>query len=255
MAANNNIFSREWCEMVFDKRYRDYGGFELRTQSSRRLFRALIWTVVVIVLIVTSPLLVNRIFPKKIVTDKTVRVLSDIQIDRPQEENILREIPPPPVELRNMVKFVAPVVQSDEQVTEEPPKTQHELLEQKSEIGTTTVTNGTDDVAAPVADADQAKIAAEADVPVVHADLMPQFPGGEREMLRFIKMNLRYPASAQDNGVQGTVLLNFVVDREGKITNIKVIKGIGFGCDEESVRVLEKMPAWSPGKQRGQPVL
>ena len=84
---------------------------------------------------------------------------------------------------------------------------------------------------------------------------MPQFPGGEREMMRFIKQNLRYPLSAQENRVQGTVILNFVVNREGKIINLKVIKGIGFGCDEESVRVMERMPLWSPGRQRGQTVM
>jgi protein TonB len=74
-------------------------------------------------------------------------------------------------------------------------------------------------------------------------------------MMRFIKNNLRYPLSAQANGVQGTVLLNFVIDREGKIVNIKVIKSVGFGCDEESVRVMGMMPLWSPGKQKGQTVL
>ena len=99
------------------------------------------------------------------------------------------------------------------------------------------------------------KIAGESDVPLVSVDQMPQFPGGEKEMMRFIKFNLHYPPSAQENNIQGTVIMNFVVDREGKITNIKVIKGIGFGCDEESIRVLARMPAWTPGKQRGQTVL
>ena len=89
---------------------------------------------------------------------------------------------------------------------------------------------------------------------MIVAEQMPQFPGGDAEMLRFIKTNLRYPVSAQENGIQGTVILNFVVNREGKITNIKVVRGIGFGCDEESVRVIGKMPDWSPGKQRGQAV-
>ena len=74
-------------------------------------------------------------------------------------------------------------------------------------------------------------------------------------MMKFIHNNLRYPSLAAENGIQGTVIVNFVVDRDGKITRIKVVRGIGGGCDEEAIRVLSKMPAWSPGKQGGKAVL
>jgi protein TonB len=203
---------------------------------------------------VSSPLLVKQIFPKKAEKEVTVRILTDIHLDKPMEENILKEVPPPPALLQNSIKFVVPVVRPDEQVAEEVPLTQKELLDEKASIGKVNFDKGTDDISAPAA-TENAKITEQSDVPLVVVDQMPQFPGGEKEMMRFIKFNLHYPASAQENGVQGTVILNFVVDREGKITNIKVIRGIGFGCDEESIRVLQKMPLWSPGKQRGQTVL
>jgi TonB family protein len=80
---------------------------------------------------------------------------------------------------------------------------------------------------------------------------MPQFPGGEKEMIKFIRDNLKYPVKAMEMGVSGTVIVNFVVGRDGTISRIKVMRGIGSGCDEEAIRVLEKMPAWSPGKQGG----
>jgi protein TonB len=255
MASNNDLFSREWCDLVFDPKYRDYGGYELRTNSPRRLFKALLIAGMLFILIVSAPLLIKQIFPKKVAKDTSVRILTDIRLDKPFEENILKEVPPPPAPLRNSVKFVTPVVKPDEQIVEEQPLTQKELLEEKTAIGTVNFDKGTDDIAAPLAATENNKITGESDVPLVSVDQMPQFPGGEKEMMRFIKFNLHYPPSAQENNVQGTVIMNFVVDREGKITNIKVIRGIGFGCDEESIRVLAKMPAWTPGKQRGQTVL
>jgi len=253
MASNNDLFSREWCDLVFDPRYRAYGGYELRTNSSKRLIRSLVIAGLLFILIVSAPLLLKQIFPKKAEKEMRVRVLTDIRLEKPKVENILKEIPPPPVPLSNSIKFVTPVVKPDEQVSEEVPPTQKELIEEKAAIGNVNVENG-NDIAAPAV-SENARITEESDLPLLVADQMPQFPGGEREMMRFIRFNLHYPPSAQENGVQGTVILNFVVDREGKITNIKVIKGIGFGCDEESVRVLQKMPLWTPGKQKGQAVL
>jgi len=83
---------------------------------------------------------------------------------------------------------------------------------------------------------------------------MPQFPGGEKAMLAFIKTNLKYPDSARVKGISGRVIVTFVVDSVGKIGRIKVMRGIGSGCDEEAIRVLELMPDWIPGKRQGKPV-
>ncbi len=253
MAPNNDLFSKEWCDLVFDPKYRDYGGYELRTNSSRRHLKALLIASIVFVMTVATPFLIKQIFPKKIEKDISVRILTDIRLDPPKMDEILREMPPPPEPLRNTIKFELPVIKPDELVAEEQPLTQKEVLDQKTAISNTTFDKGTDDISAPPAD-DKSKITEVSDVPLVLVDQMPQFPGGDREMLRFIKNNLRYPLSAQGNNIQGTVILNFVVNREGKIINLKVIKGIGFGCDEESLRVIEKMPLWTPGKQRGQTV-
>jgi TonB family protein len=83
---------------------------------------------------------------------------------------------------------------------------------------------------------------------------MPVFPGGEKAMMKFIHDNLKYPVSAQERGVQGIVIINFVIGKDGKISRIKVMRPVGSGCDEEAIRVLEKMPAWTPGKQGGRDV-
>ncbi len=88
----------------------------------------------------------------------------------------------------------------------------------------------------------------------VAVEQMPQFPGGEDAMRQFIKDNLKYPEKAKKNGIQGVVLVNFVIGRDGKISRIKVMRSVGSGCDEEAIRILEKMPAWKPGKQGGKAV-
>lgn len=80
---------------------------------------------------------------------------------------------------------------------------------------------------------------------------MPEFPGGEEELLRYLAQNIQYPKRAVDGNTEGRVLLGFVVNKEGEIDDVIVIRSIGDGCDEEAVRVIHKMPKWKPGKNNG----
>ena len=82
----------------------------------------------------------------------------------------------------------------------------------------------------------------------------PEFPGGDAARNKFLKDNLRYPADAREQYISGTVYLTFVVERDGSITDIRILRGIGGGCEEEAVRVVRMMPKWTPGKQNGNPV-
>jgi protein TonB len=83
---------------------------------------------------------------------------------------------------------------------------------------------------------------------------MPTFPGGMGALMKYLAENIKYPPLAKESGIQGRVFINFVVEPDGRISNVKVLRGIGGGCDEEAVRVVKSMPKWSPGKQRGKPV-
>ncbi|KAF0128998.1 MAG: TonB [Bacteroidetes bacterium] len=85
-------------------------------------------------------------------------------------------------------------------------------------------------------------------------ETMPEFPGGGEAMIKFMVSNIRYPESARKDTVQGKVFVNFIVDKNGKVSNVKVIRGIGHGCDEEAARVVAMMPDWTPGQQRGKNV-
>ena len=88
----------------------------------------------------------------------------------------------------------------------------------------------------------------------VSVEEMPIFPGGEQALFKYLGDNIEYPDKAYNQGVKGKVYIEFIVDKDGKITNVHVKKGIGYGCDEEAKRIIERMPNWKPGKQRGRPV-
>ena len=83
---------------------------------------------------------------------------------------------------------------------------------------------------------------------------MPSFPGGDESRIKFLQENIKYPQMAKESGIQGTVYVTFVVEGSGKVADVKVLRGIGGGCDEEAVRVVKMMPHWNPGKQSGKSV-
>lgn len=83
---------------------------------------------------------------------------------------------------------------------------------------------------------------------------MPAFPGGEAKLMDYVAKNVKYPQIARETGVQGRVYVNFVVEPDGSVSNVSVLRGIGGGCDEEAIRVVKSMPKWKPGKQRGKAV-
>jgi protein TonB len=83
---------------------------------------------------------------------------------------------------------------------------------------------------------------------------MPEFPGGEQAMMDFVSKNVVYPKEAQEKGISGRVMVSFIVEKDGSVNEVKIVRGIGGGCDEEAVRVVKAMPKWKPGKEKGKPV-
>ena len=83
---------------------------------------------------------------------------------------------------------------------------------------------------------------------------MPDFPGCDEARIKYLNENIKYPQMARESGIQGRVFVTFVVEKDGSVTDVRVLRGIGGGCDEEAIRVIKNMPKWDPGKQRGKPV-
>lgn len=92
------------------------------------------------------------------------------------------------------------------------------------------------------------------EVPFIIVENMPTFPGGEKKMMEYVAKNVKYPQLAKEVGTQGRVFVSFVVEKDGSITNVTILRGIGSGCDEEAMRVVKSMPKWNPGLQCGRAV-
>jgi protein TonB len=247
MPGKIDIYTDDWCDMVFEGRNKEYGAFEDRKRSPKRHALAIIIAVSAFTIGVSAPVLLKALVPEKKVRHVEVTSLADIKIDKPIENEI--KPPPPPPPLKTTVKFTPPVV-TNEEVTEEI-KTVDELKDTKAQISIADVNGSNDANATDVADL---KVVEEKEEPLTFVEQQPEFPGGIDALMKYLHDAIRYPAIASEMGITGRVTLQFVVDKHGKISNIKVLRGIGGGCDEEAVRVVKAMPPWKPGRQNGKEV-
>jgi periplasmic protein TonB len=254
MASKIDIFSSEWCDLIFEEKNQKYGAFTIRKESAKRHIIGLIIVFFVFIVGFSMPKLIDRFVPKRVDKDVTVRTLSDLNLDKPKEqENILKELPPPPPPLRNTIKFTPPVIKPDEQVSEEEePKMQTEVIDNKAAIGAVTYDKGTDDVTAPLPTDDKQIVEEEEIFQVV--EQMPEYPGGTSALFKWINKNIKYPDIARENGITGVVMVTFVVDGDGSIKKATIARGLDPNCDAEALRVIREMPKWKPGKQGGKPV-
>lgn len=147
------------------------------------------------------------------------------------------------------------MIKKDEEVREEDEmKTQEDLNLNKTAISIADI-KGTDDIhGKDIADIREVvkEPVEEKKQEIYHTvEQMPQFPGGDTELLKYIRDNLQYPQAALENNIQGRVIVQFVVGKDGKVTNVQILKGVDRLCDQEAVRVIESMPQWIPGKHNG----
>ena len=255
-----DLTSKEWCELVFEGKNKEYGAYRLRQDSTKRHIRALIIVLIFAVVFFSLPTLISIVTPKdddRIVVT-TVTELTNLEEAKTEEKEVQEvkpELPPPPPEIKT-IKFTPPVITRDEVSPEEEMKTMKDVTESTAAVGNIDKTEGMD---VNEADLDQLKdiVTTEQpgpEKPYEFVEQMPQYPGGEPEMRAFIAKNLRYPTIAQENGIQGRVIVRFVVSKTGEISEITVVRGIDPLCDKEAVRVIKMMPKWIPGKQNGNEV-
>ena len=253
MSQKMNIYSDEWCDMIFTEKNHEYGAYMLRKGSGKRHLRATLIAVIFFTVAVSSPVLLKAILPKEKAANTDRIIMADIKLDKPKDE--VKPIDePPPEPLKSSVKFVPPVIKPDEEVNDQDQmKSQEELNKSDKAISTADV-KGTDDPNAKLIgelDVPDATGGGEGMQPLTVVEQMPEFLGGVEELSKFLKTNIHYPQLAREDGTNGTVYVTFVVNKTGKISNIKILRGIGSGCDEEAVRVIRMMPDWKPGKQNG----
>ncbi len=259
MQKNIDINSEEWCDIVFQGKNKEYGAYTLRNLSGKRHKKALIIVSVFFLIGLLLPALIENVLPKKREQMVEVTSLADLKIEqekqKPEAPNI--EVPPPPP-LKSSIKFTPPVIKPDEEVAEQDEvKTQETLNETKVNISVADVKGTNEETGVDVADLNKnqeiTQEAAEEEVFMI-VEQMPEFPGGETALRNFIAKSIKYPTAAQENGVEGKVFVNFIVDKDGTITQAKVVRGVDSALDKEALRVINSLPKWVPGKQGGKPV-
>lgn len=248
-------------EIIFTGKNKAYGAYQLRKNYKKYLNLAMLIAVLVFVIGTTSPLIVKALKPKENFDElKRKRVVTITDLAPPpsiDEKKVIEQVEAPPP-LKSTIKFLPPVVKPDDQVTDEYVPTVEEL--HNVDPGTKTQEGSAAGVDYSLLEV-QEPTATEAIVKeevkeeaFTYVEEMPSYPEGQDELLRYIASNVVYPEIAKRAQVEGKVLVGFVVEKSGAITEVKVVKGIGAGCDEEAVRVCKLMEKWRPGKQNGKPV-
>lgn len=243
----SNVVNEERTELVFQNRNKEYGGYVIRKKYERNVLIALLLTVAILIVLVVAPMIMN--FISSMETDNNVKVTESITLAEPPPIDKTTPPPPPvipPPPVQQTIKFTPPKVVKDEEV-EEPPPTQEEV----KEVAVSTVTQEGEDIIDlppdPVGDPDEGKV-------FTVVEEMPSFPGGEGKLYEYLGKT-KYPPIARENNIQGRVYVSFIVDKDGKIKDAKVLRGIGGGCDEEALRMVRSMPDWKPGRQNGRNVI
>jgi protein TonB len=248
MAQKLNIYAEEWCDLVFEGKNQTYGAFVLRKFRDKRHRIAIIATFTFFILAFSIPTLLSIIAPHGRTRNVDVTMLSDINLEKTKEPPKLEK---PPEEIKASIKFTPPVIAPDEQVKEEM-KSQDQLSESKDAISIADIKGGTEGT--DISEVTKKVVEPDEDKPLLVVEQNPEFSGGYAAMQKFLTDHIQYPTLAQESAIQGTVFISFVVSKTGKISNVKVLRGIGGGCDEEAVRVVKEMPNWIPGRQNGQAV-
>lgn len=245
----SNAVNPERAELVFEGRNKAYGGYVLRKNYERRVVRALVISLSAILIAFSIPTIMTMLEKINFATD--TKVSDSVTLEEPPPIDKATPPPPPvipPPPVQQTIKFTPPKVVKDEEV-QEPPPTQEEVKE--VQVSTVTQEGSKDVIDIPdnpvVGDPDDGKVFSV-------VEEMPTFPGGEEKLRDYLRNNIKYPGIARENGISGRVYVTFVVDKEGKIKDIRLLRGIGGGCDEEAMRVIRSMPDWKPGRQNGRAV-
>ncbi|WP_231590780.1 energy transducer TonB [Hymenobacter terrenus] len=262
MMTNAQLATASLDDIVFDGRNRVYGAYELRALYQRHVTRALVIASAICALLLAFPLLAQLLKDKTPVAPPKVQI-ETILIAPPLDEKVITPPPvaPPPVappaqpQHVATIRFTPPVVVPNDQATEDVPE--QRALE-NVRVANVTETGSTDIDLGPLETVDGPKeVAGTVDTKVyISVEQMPELPGGggQAAIVAAIQRAVKYPALALRNGVEGRVYVSFTVNAKGEVVDAKVLKGLGSGLDEETLRAIGTLPKFIPGKQNGREV-
>ena len=268
MAKDVDLSSKEWCDIVFDGKNKEYGAYQLRATSVKRHTKALLSVVIVLALILTAIILVMTGVFKSADEDINAKNEQEEVImapeDIPEEEEQLEIPEQKPEEVQAEEEVAATQAVTEVKIVEtvdkdREVKDQEQVLENTAQLGADDH-KGVEDVnrdrvvkeVVEVKPVEKPK--EEGPLSVAMVEQKPSFPGGESAMYKWLQDNIIYPAAASEEGVQGKVTVQFIVEKDGSITHVQVVRGKHPALDAEAARVIRKMPRWTPGRNNGQPV-
>lgn len=258
----NKILSADVLDIIFDGRNKEYGAYDLRKTYNKRMTRAMLIAGAILVLIFLGTVLANQLGKKKAGQEMIVQ---DVQLEEVKQEQKNEPPPPPPPPKPEppkveMAKFTPPKIVKDEEVKEDEKPPEVEKLEE-TKIGTVNQEGLKDEgIVAPPA-SDEGKGVVEApkkqeedwDKTFTKVEIESDYPGGASAWMRYLNKSLRYPQEAIDNEIQGTVVVQFIVDKAGVVSDVEAISG-PQELRDEAVRVIKKSGQWTPAVQNGRQV-
>ncbi|MDD7760290.1 MAG: energy transducer TonB [Candidatus Limisoma sp.] len=272
MARNVDLTSKEWCDVVFENRNKEFGAYQLRLNSKPRHLRAFLFTLIgaiAIIIIAYSYMKVAAYIEEQRIMDQAnqelvaVDLAAEEQEEEQEPEETKFEQPEEqalPEEILNTVKVTELLIAQDEEVkAEDEIKSQDELKETQTAFGQTDFDKGTDDRNVIREHKEEVIVEKKEEVKepekvFTAVEQMPQFPGGEAELMKYLSKNIKYPTMAMENNIQGRVVVQFVVTKTGSIGEVKVVRSVDRDLDREAIRVCKSLPKFTPGKMNGQAV-
>ncbi len=266
--AQIDLISNEWSDMMFENRNKEYGAYVLRRQTGRRNVISMIAVLLLFAAVMVFMIAKNayEAYQKEHAVMDQVTELSALTQQKKKEAKVERKEIPVRQEqqqvvekVKSSVKFTAPVIKKDDEVKpEDELKSQDEIMNSKVAVGALNVVgndeNGEVLKAKEVIATEPVKPKEEENKVFDVVEQMPSYPGGMGALMQYLSSNIKYPAIAEENGIQGRVICTFVVERDGSITDVRIAKSVDPSLDKEAMRVVSKMPKWIPGKQNGSAV-
>lgn len=239
-------------EVVFEGRNKSYGAFFLRANNNKFVSIALSIAVIAISAATIIPFLLFKEASSNNVEKSVGAEFANMEAPKTDEEAPPPPPPPPPPEvMEQKVKFTAPIITAD--TVEDTGLLNQDELNQQS-TNTSIDINPVETNEIVVEEVENKVIEQAPPPPFTFVEVMPRFEGGDEAMYAYIYSNIVYPQIAKETGISGTVVVTFVVEKDGSITEVTLLKDIGGGCGDEAIRLIKAMPKWIPGKQNGIPV-
>ena len=272
MAKEVDLSSREWCDLVFEGKNKDFGAYVIRTESTKRHNMAVLWTLIGAIAVAALAfglvkanqyLEERRLANAQDQTEIFMDMTQEAEEPEPEQQRVEPEKPEVlPEEVLKSVKVTELQIVEDEKVKKEDEiKTQDELKETETAFGQKDNEKGTEDRNVTRTLKEEVVVEKKEEKPKEvkeevfrSVEQMPQFPGGEAALMKYLQSHINYPPMAAENNVQGRVVVQFVVDKTGKVGEVQVVRSVDKDLDKEAVRVCKSLPKFTPGRQNGQAV-